>query len=100
MFWNFTISINLFVNLYGCFDPCQSQPHEGLPHLHTQLQDGSRLTFSYICFSYFTFPGATYQIFLVTSLAFSPFLLCRHRTTTTTNALSACIRSFIFIDSC
>ena len=40
-----------------------------LPHLQTQLQDSSRLTFSwpfyYISFSSFTFPGTPYRIFLL-----------------------------------
>ena len=30
-------------------------------HLQTKLEDGSRLTFSYICFSSFPFPGAPYR---------------------------------------
>ena len=39
--------------------------HKGHPpHLQTQLQDSSRLTFSCISFSPFTFPGAHHQIFL------------------------------------
>ena len=46
------------------------------PHLQTQLHDGSRLTFcwpfSYISFSSFTFPGASYRIFLL----FLPWLPC------------------------
>ena len=35
------------------------------PHLQNQLQDGSRLTFSSISFSFLTFPRAPYRIFLL-----------------------------------
>ena len=37
----------------------------GPPPLRTRLEDGSRLTFSYISFFSFTFPGAPYRIFLL-----------------------------------
>ena len=43
-----------------------------LLHLQTQLQDGSRLTFFYISFSSFTFPGALDRIFF----RFLPWLPC------------------------
>ena len=46
--------------LYKRNSRCESQPHK--IHLQTQLQDGSRLIFSYICFSSCTFPGAPYRI--------------------------------------
>ena len=45
---------------------------QGLPHLQTQLEDGYRLTFSSNSFSYFTFPGTPYRIFL----RFLPWLPC------------------------
>ena len=51
------------IELQGPSDPCESQPYRG--HLTTQLQDGSRLTFSYISFLFFTFPDAPYRIFLL-----------------------------------
>ena len=48
--------------------PLWEPTSQGSPRLQTQLQDGSRLIFSvsfpYIAFSSFTFPGAPYRIFL------------------------------------
>ena len=44
-------------------DPCD--PSQGSHHRQTQLQDGSRLTFSYTSIPSFTFPGALYRIFLL-----------------------------------
>ena len=43
-------SFALLTRNYEC------QPHKGSPHLQTQLQDGFRLTFSLISFSFLSFP--------------------------------------------
>jgi len=59
-FWELEIGHNYI-------DPCESQPH-----LQTQLQDHSRLTFSYISFFIFYLPDAPYRIFLL----FLPWLPC------------------------
>jgi len=49
--------------------PLWEPTSQGSPHLHTQVQGGSRLTFSWpfscISFSSSTFPGVTYRIFLL-----------------------------------
>ena len=56
--------------------PLWKPTSQGSPHLQTQLQNGSRLTFfwpfSYIPLSSFTFPGAPNRIFL----QFLPWLPC------------------------
>ena len=44
----------------------------GVEVAQTELQDGSRLPFSYIFFSSFTFPDAPYRIFLL----FLPWIPC------------------------
>ena len=65
----------------GRYWPLWEPTSQGSPHLHTHLQGGSRLTFSYLSFSSFTFPGVPYRIFLVSSLASLPFLYCCQGTT-------------------